>query len=215
MQPGWRSGRGCAPKDSKSVSQLVAPTPTIHLAPLPLALLPLLRRREGLPLTLHFNLSLPVSPVNNVRSLLTHTSPLPILALGNSPFSSILRWGPRNLSSGGHCQFIRHGQHLCLHVHAHTPAYARTPAHMCICTHSHTCTHTHTHTQCTCAHIHSHTYTHTDTPLSYEAHGSLPDVFGSDHGYHEAEETDAGPRDLAPAQGNWDTHVCKESICEV
>lgn len=53
-------------------------------------------------------------------------------------------------------------------------------------------------------------------PPRCEAHDSLClFVFRFHHGCLEAEKTDAGPRALAPAQGKWDTHVCKESICEV
>jgi hypothetical protein len=59
----------------------------------------------------------------------------------------------------------------------------------------------------------THTHTHA---IGWETHSSLAlFVFKSHCGCLEAEKTDAGLRALAPAQGNWDTHVCKESICEV
>lgn len=174
--------------------------------------------------------------------LTSHTYSPPRLGLGNSheamdsTLSLCTQMGSQeSQSSGGHCQSIRHGQCLCVCVHAHTPAYVRTPAHMCICTHMHThvytCTHSKTLHMCTHSHnahiytnTHVHTrvhicactHTHTETrPAVVRPRALSLFVFGSDHSCHEAEKTDAGPRALAPAQGNWDTHVCKESGCEV
>lgn len=53
-------------------------------------------------------------------------------------------------------------------------------------------------------------------PLTRTPLGALSSfVFRSPHGCLEAEKTDARPRALAPAQGNWVTHVCKDSIRDV
>lgn len=132
-----------------------------------------------------------------------------------STLSTVL--GLSSQSSVGHHQV---GTHTHLHAQKHTYIHACMCTHILIHVHSQAQAHTFT---CICAHTHAHKHTCTHpyahtwalVLLGWETTAPAYCLFLSLTMAAWKLRKQAGLRALAPAQGNWDTHVCKESICEV